>query len=38
MTSIQGPKEIGLSNLSAGVYLVHLKTESGKLIKKVILD
>ncbi|MGJ8744761.1 T9SS type A sorting domain-containing protein [Polaribacter sp.] len=38
MTSIQGPKEIALSNLSAGVYLVHLKTESGKLVKKVILD
>ncbi|WP_282072600.1 T9SS type A sorting domain-containing protein [Polaribacter atrinae] len=37
-TSIEGPKEIALSNLSTGVYLVHVESTLGRLVKKVIID
>ena len=33
-----GVKELTLPNLSMGVYIVQLETESGKLNKKIVLE
>ena len=39
-TSFQanGVKEISLSNLAAGVYIVKVQTETGKINKKIVLE
>ena len=36
--TFNGAKEVGLPNLSTGVYLIKLSTESGILNKKIILE
>ena len=33
-----GAKEISLPNLAAGIYIVQLETQSGKLNKKIVLE